>query len=368
MGLGQDVLASALQDLMPKYEELFTSWHPVMQRVVLNGNMERKPLDGPFKEFTVVTGGPGGVTQIVSGSEVIPGRRSQNAFRGRADVPRLIYSFDVPLLDLADLSGPQDLAKVIENYPEQALDDFHERIAKQIVVGSGSEVGGFLTLLGGAAGSMTTYNPRGTAKDGIFQFAAKGAQNHTVFGLNCSGAGSNPISGWEHEYEDVSSFATEGKQKMRKLYHAANRNGKLAGNVDLILADEDSWLNYIDTLDEQVRVGQVGGDKPPSGSRNAVPFLGADLFLESAIDVTDANLAGTAGADGLMYFLKSGTWHAFTQGRKSGDAAESKGMFEVRGPFRIPDRDMVRYEIVLSLGMFTNNLRGNGCITGTATA
>ena len=144
MAISPDVLATALVDLMPSYSELFTSWHPLFQKMVEKGNIERKVLQGPFREFAVVTAGPGQVTQISTGSEVIAGGRTQAATRGNAFAPRLIYAFDVPGKDLSEANGEMDLARIIQHYPELAMSDLHERISNQLASGvsSGTQAGG----------------------------------------------------------------------------------------------------------------------------------------------------------------------------------------------------------------------------------
>ena len=77
MAISPDVLATALQELMPAYSELFVSWHPVLEKLVSKGNLTRETLKGPWREFVVVTDGPGDVTLIQTGSEVIAGGRHQ---------------------------------------------------------------------------------------------------------------------------------------------------------------------------------------------------------------------------------------------------------------------------------------------------
>ena len=46
---------------------------------------------------------------------------------------------------------------------------------------------------------------------------------------------------------------------------------------------------------------------------------------------------------------------------------ETKGDFAVRGPFRIPDQDLYRYEIVLMMGLHSTQRRANFAITGAGT-
>ena len=104
-------------------------------------------------------------------------------------------------------------------------------------------------------------------------------------------------------------------------------------------------------------------------------FLEADFFLDDAIDVSSTaytlggkSNSGTGtsrGADGIIYGFKTPTWHLFTLGHDAG--METKGDFAVRGPFRIPDQDIYRYELVLMMGMHTTQLRSNFVVTGAGT-
>ena len=355
MAIAPDVLASALQELMPSYSELFTKWHPVLDRIVTKGNIDRDVLTGPYREFAVVTDGPGTVTQILTGSEVIAGGRNQNAVRGNTFAPRLIYAFDVPGKDLAEANGAMDLARIIQHYPELALGDFHERIARQMAVGDGLDVGGFLTLNGDA-----TYTPQGAARAGALEFAAPAAQANTVFGL-----AKPATTGWANQYGVITSFATNGRSEMRRVFYAASRQGKTMGPVDLMMGDENSYLNYIEDLDDQVRVVKVEGDKAPASIRQGVKFLDADFFLEDALDPTAAAFVNADARRGVIYMMKSASWHAYTLGHDA--SKETKGDFAVRGPFRIPEQDVFRYEIVLNMGIHSNQLRCNGVVTGGGT-
>ena len=369
MAISPDVLATALNELMPAYSELFVKWHPLLEKVLTGGNMDRASLKGPIREFAVVTGGPGTITQISTGTEIIAGGRSQNAFRGNVSAPRLIYAFDVPGKDLAEANGEMDLARILQHYPELALADFHERISDQLGTGNGSGVGGFCTFNGN-----TNFTPGdGTTRNGFFEFRALAAQLNTVHQLGAPSATTDPISGWGNQYEDITSFAVNGRSQMRKAYYAASREGKTMGEVDLMIGDEQSYLNYIEDLDDAVRVTKIDGDKAPGQVRQGIKFLNADFYLDDSIDISDTLIAtggaaaGTsaAGADGVIYGFKTPTWYSFTLGHDA--SKETKGDFAVRGPFRIPDQDLWRYEIVLMMGLHTNQRRANFAITGAAT-
>ena len=360
MAISPDVLATALNELMPAYSEMFVKWHPLLDNILKGGNMDRSALKGPKREFAVVTDGPGTVTQVQTGTEIIAGGRTQNGHRGNVVAPRLIYAFDVPGKDLAEANGEMDLARILQHYPELALADFHERIAKQLGTGNGSGVGSFATMNGNA-----TFNPDGSSRDGFFEFAAVGSQSNVVHGLDPA-----TVTGWNNQYEDVTSFATNGRSLLRKAYFAASRQGKTLGPVDLMIGDEQSYLNYIEDLDDQVRVVKVEGDKAPGNVRQGVKFLDADFYLDDAINIADPKYtvvgsSTAAGADGVIYGFKTPTWHLFTMGHDA--SRETKGDFAVRGPFRIPDQDLYRYEIVLMMGLHTTQRRANFAVTGCAT-
>jgi len=366
-GISPDVLASCLQELMPSYSELFTTWHPVLERIVLKGNLDRSVATGPFREFAVVTGGPGQVTQVVTGSEVIAGGRNQAAVRGDTYAPRLIYAFDVPGKDLAEANGEMDLARIIQHYPELALSDFHERIAEQVAQGTGNGVGGFATLNGNA-----TYSPNGAARSGAIKFGTRAAQEAGGLGPNDNryGLQSGTTDGWYNQFADIPAAgfaASNGRNFMREVFFSASRQMKTLGACDLILGDEGSYLNYLDSLDEQVRIMSdttKGGDRAPKFIRQGVKFLEADFYLEDSIDITDPVWNGSSAADGVMYYVNTNCWFAYTLGHDA--SRETKGDFSVRGPFRIPEQDLFRYEIVLNMGLNTNQLRANGAVTGGA--
>ena len=89
-------------------------------------------------------------------------------------------------------------------------------------------------------------------------------------------------------------------------------------------------------------------------------------FVKASSSLNATNFSTAAARDGVMYFLNTSTWYAYTLGSDANK--ESKGDFSVRGPFRIPEQDLFRYEIVLNMGMHTNQLRANGVVTGGGTA
>jgi hypothetical protein len=366
MGIGVEVLASTVQEMVPTYAEMFLVWNPLIDIMLRGGRVERGRLEAPFKEFSVVTGGPGDVTQVKGGSEVIEGGRNENTAKGNTYAARHIYAWDIPLLDLATTNTKTEIGNLIKRYFETALADFQQRVERQMLVGDGVNVGGYLTFNGN-----TTYTPlSGSARTGVFSYAAKASQTSTVFNLPKAGAGTSPTTGWYNQYGNITSFRANGKKSMRKIVWACNRQGaKTFGGIDAIFSDNESFENYMDILDEQVRINdpkdlKQGDRVMPADDRPTVMFGNAMMYQCEQLERAATAFSGTTAADGLMYFINSRCWHAYTQGADKDK--ETNGDFALRGPFRIPDQDMVRAEYVSHMGMYSDQLRGQGVLTGTA--
>ena len=360
MAFSPDVLVIALQELIPGYSETFTKWHPAFDAIVKKG--QKVTAKGPFREFALVPSGPGQITPILTGNEVIAGGRTMNSVRANTYAATMIYAYDVPGQDLREANGEMDLVQLIKRYPERAIMDFHERIAQQLVAGNGAGAGSFPTFNGNV-----TYDPKGLgARRGAFEYANAAAQTDTVFGV-----AKNSITGWHNQYRDIASFAAEGRKQMRAAYYDASQEmANAEGDVDLLFGDRGSFDNYLEDLDDQVQIitpSTEAGDRAPSKLRQGAKFLGATFYSDQYIDVTSAAISQRGGvaspaANGLIYGIHSSTWHLYTMGHDS--MMETKGDFAQRGPIRHPTQDMWRYEFVLSMGMYCDNLRCNFAVTG----
>tara|TARA_R100001082_G_scaffold104280_1_gene75504 strand:+ start:1481 stop:2563 length:1083 start_codon:yes stop_codon:yes gene_type:complete len=360
MPTNADVLNFAQNKLIPEWTEQFYQHHPVLDKIILKGNIERNTQGGPYLEFPVVTNGPGQVTRIDTGSEIYSSTRRTVGARGQIYCPRMIYSYIIPGKDLAEASGETAIARLIKVYPEAALMEFHEQIVKQLVTGAGSSdnVDGFLTLNGD-----TTFNPQGSSVNGILDFAAASAQNETVLGLAKEGATSGATTGWFNQYQQVSSFATNGRKQMRRVYWDASLQGKSGGPCDLMIGDIASFNNYYDDLDDQVRYQARFDGEKGRGVRQGLMFQEAEFYVEPELDTSASTFTSR---NGVIYFLKSDSWHIYTQGEDSG--METRGDFAMRGPTKVPGQDAWEWEIVLSMQMYCDRLNANGVVDGTANA
>ena len=380
MPTSADVLNFATQKLIPKWTEQFFQFHPVLDKIVLRGNIEKAHTGAPYLEFPVVTQGPGAVTRIETGSEVYSSTRRTVGTRGRLYCPRMIYSYIIPGKDLAEASGETAIARLLKVYPEAAMMEFHEMIVNQMVNGNGSSdnVQGFMTLNGD-----TTYDTgSGLTESGVMEYNATTSQTNTVFNIVKEG-GTGGATGWYNQYRtlDGNDFTGNGlgRKMMREVYWEGSMQGKAGGPVDLMLGDIVSYNNYYDDLDEQVRFATSFQGEKGRPVRQGLLFQEAEFYVEPALDTgltvfgnTESGAGSTSEyhpregdvSRGLIYFLKTDTWHMYTQGENSN--LETKGDFAVRGPPKVPGQDAWEWEVVLGMQLYCDRLNANGVVTGTA--
>lgn len=357
MAYSPDVLVTALQELMPGYRNTWDTYHPCFDAIVSRG--QKRTLKHPWLEFGLVPEGPGSLNDVIDGDEFLKGGRRQSAVRGKAYASTLIYVYDVPGQDLREANGEADVVELIRKYPERALLDFQDIIARQLVMGNGPGASSFFTLNGDA-----TYNPKGlTAQNGMMAFTDAASQTGNVFEVT-----RNSILGWHNQYGHITSMGANGLKTMRKAYwDASQQMAQAEGDVDLMFADRDTYDNYIDELNDFVQFvnrekDTKEGDPAPSKLREGVRFQNATMYAEPYI--VRSKFVTPNAQQGVCYGLHSASLHVFTQG--SDAKMETGGDFAHRGPVRLPNQDMWRYEYVLSMGLYSDNLRCNFAVTGGA--
>jgi hypothetical protein len=358
-----DALNLATIHLLPKLENLFFDAHPAWKYILENG-LDTRPSGGEYAAFTVITDGPGTIAKLLTGSEAYSYGRRNITRQARVYIPTHIYSYAVEGEALRHAHGPTGIANLLEMYPEQANLDFRQRTVAQFLTGNGAaaNIDGLATINGD-----TTYNPDGTALNGFFDFAAQTAQTDTVENL-VKEAGASGTTGWYNQFGQVTSFATNGKRTMRDVYNKCNIRSSGYGTPKLGLCDATSFNNFYESLDDQVRYasatqktkGEAGVDAGDLGT--GLMFHDLELFDDPSIDDNLAQF--TFSTEGLMYFLNPKTFFMLTLGKDP--EFETKGFFEVRGPYKLEGRDAWGWEIVSSFQVACKMLKANGVLRGTA--
>lgn len=369
-----DVLASALQDLDEDLTVSFGEHHPFMERLV-KGKVGRNKAEGPYKEFVVAQKAPGSYKAINQGDEVMNGQRRQGAVRGAEYAPRVIYYFDVPNIDLAEIDNAHRLADVISRYPELSMVNIAEDVSAQIARGAASagvlstesnanDLAGLTTLNGDQS-----YTPKGAggvagSRNGILLMKAIASQTETVHGL-VSENGTSGITGWYNQFYQMGSMFTDGLTTLRQAKARAEKErSSFEGGIDLMLSDSLSFFNYLEEQDQKVRTATVKGDTVDLKPRDSIDFHGAEWCYDEAIDITDTTSFTSSGPQtGLIYMLNTKDWDIFTHG---GSKKETDGFFTFREVGRLPDQDAHRFEIVMHFNLYCRSRRSQAVVVGGA--
>ena len=352
MGIMPDLITSATEDLLPEFTESFTKFNPLFDHIIKRGKQQK--IQSYVHEFVITPSGPGFISSPRSGAAVIPSGLRQNSLRGTVHTTRSYYAWEIPGADLALASGDDDVVNLIKKYPKVGLSEFYKSYARQLAVGKGV-VDGF------TFNSEQTYNPRGVqSENGVFEYEAPASQSNSTFGITKSVA-----NGWYHQYRHITNFRTNGRKQMRALYFDASQELEMTdGEMDIIFADRGTFDNYLADLDEDVRFvsGELQDRNKDKAVRRGVPFLGATMYPEYFLkpeEFTDA-----IPQSGVAYFLHSATWTLLVA-RGNSDKA-TKGFFDLNYVGRMPTQDLHRWEYVTDIGLYSNNLRCNGVLTGGA--
>ena len=350
-----DALNVATEHLMPKLEDLFFDDHVFLRRIIENG-VDKRQSGGEYAAFTVVIDGPGNISKLVTGSEAYSYGRRNITRQARVYIPTHIYAFAVEGEALRHAHGETGIANLLELYPEKANLDFRQQSVAQVLTGNGAaaNIDGLATLNGDQ-----TYNPDGTGLNGVLDFqtvAAQVAGAQTVFNLPKS------TTGWQNQYGNVTSFATNGKRTMRSVYNACRVRSAGYGAPSLGFTDSASFNNYYESLDDQVRYGTKTSGEDGRDIDEGLMFHKMELFEDPSLD--DNAVQFGHGTNGTMYMLNPKTWFILTLGEDQ--EKETKGFYDVRGPFKLEGRDAWGWEMVASWQIACRMLKANGCLEGTA--
>jgi len=356
-----DALFAATIHLMPTIENMFFDRHRFL-KAMLESGVDKRPSGGEFAAFDIEVDGPGNISKQVTGSEAYAYGRRNIIRQGRVFIPTHIYAFAVEGKLLRHGQGTTGIENLLKLYPEASILDFKQRCTAQILMGNGAAASadGWTTLNGD-----TTYNPDGTALNGLLDFATPATQADVVENITKS----NTTTFWYNQYVNVPSFATNGKRLMRDAYNQATMRSLYEKPPRLGFCDSTSFNNYYDTLDDQVRYASGAAPKTTGEEGNdyddGLMFHKLELFADPAIDDNVAQWGH--GANGGMYFLSPESFFILQLGQGDEGGVElTKGFFELRGPYKLEGRDAWGFEYVSAFQIACRNLKCNAAIEGTA--
>ncbi len=353
-----DVLVTGLQKVEKAQGSTFDLWHPAFQKVIM-ANGKPKTLPQLYCEFGLVPVSPESVTTILRGTEVIKSGRRQGSVKGNTFATRILYSYEIPTKDLADISSAEDLLGLLNQYPVRAKLGFIERLVKQFVMGGQDGMGGFLTLNGDQS-----YAPNGATRDGIFEFVDKNLQTN-----NAHNVVKNSILNWHNQHRHITGYLSNGRKQFRRAFHDCAEQGQhMYGSVDVILADRLTYDNYVDELEGFIAQDRtkISGDPGPNETqfREGVPFfMSGKCRIYSEQHIVPSEFDSANAQLGVAYGMNTKTWKMYTKGSNE---KTTDGWFAHRKPHRATRQEVWIHESVFHAGMYCNDLRRNFTVTGGA--
>jgi len=219
---------------------------------------------------------------------------------GAAYYPWAQYSVSVSVDGLTTLqnAGPEKIKDLIASKMEQATMSIADGFNKHVLT-----IGGVATGVTGNSGKDIIALPQLVDYDPDRAIAVGGLDPSTY-------------SWWENNVLDCDNGTTNTveriKNKMAKIYTDCQKQGRIGGAPDLILASQQAYLNYESCLDDQKRY--VNADsKMVSAGFEALKYKGAEIVWDEYVPDPEAgyDYDSASYAAESMYFLNTsslGLW------------------------------------------------------------
>ena len=314
----------------------------------------RMPMEGGTKiERSFSGGAPARGVGVYVGDELLNMTRRQQIRKFEVEPHRLVMAINIPKRELAQNSGKLAIIRLIEEYPQTAMEAAKADLNKYLLTGASrglafntSELQGFLTLNGQFSSGIGTG-----VSDGLLDFILPASQSDTVQSVTKSNT-------YFHfnQYNDISSFTADGMTQLRKTYRqCAHYAGGIGKGPDMIFMDDDTYTNFEDARSENVRVTLVDDKIDKSNT------LGLNLGLASVtssidLDRTDTAVFSGAALDGVTYMLNT-DYIEFPM-------LEAPNVSEFKE--RVGDQDVVTAIFAMQGNMICTKLPAQGCVSGGA--
>ncbi len=252
-----------------------------------------------------------------------------------------IGSFIVDKTELGQMNG--NPKKLINSQKAQVVETFATSLERDLLgcntLNDANAFPGLLTGMEAAAEASQTLSPGGISKA--------------------------TYSNWRNRYNTMSTFAVDGRVTWTKTYQQCGRTGSI---VDTMITDEDVWRLYEETL--------AGNIQLQTKKLGTTGFLGVgfrDAMVYSSKEFANvpnlqADATGATSIAGYTYFLtldgtnnsefglkpemftRAGFGESIAKNNGKGiELAITKGdMFRLEGPHRMPNADVLQWDIILS--------------------
>jgi hypothetical protein len=302
MAVNLELLNTTLADLRGPLEMSFAQDIRLMKEAERKSNISTEK--GTYIERPIMGGSPSRATGVFVGDETLDTTRRKKINKYQVEPHRVVMAIAIPKRDMIMNSGKTGAIKMIKEYPKAAQEAFNIDLERYLLTGTVGTTGlavdadqlyGWSTFNGQFAAGVNT----GTT-NGLLDMVAVASQSDTVQNV----AKSQSIYHY-NQYADITSFASNGDEKLRAAYRAAAHFAKDPnGGPDFIVADDATFGRYTLSKKDIVRLQIVGG-KTDDGNL-LVDNLGLGRMVASQhIVLTD--FTGDA-ADGVCYGINTDFW------------------------------------------------------------
>lgn len=370
-----DIINSTVPGLRNTFEDAFSTYNPFVKALLTK--MVKEPTTGPYIEFNILTGGPGRVTNLYGGAELLYTGKANIVEKGNEYPMRWDYSFGITGKDIDEIEDAKDnvvkkgkIADLLQANHLAGITDVASGFAQQFFMGNFSA--GTNTRDNGSKG-MVSLNGNtgvgyysqssGTARTGILEFAAPASQTGTVHNIPSKGAASGAVDGWYNQYSVVTGSG-DRRSVLRSTKSLCDRQGADRGaSIDFMFSDPESRAAYVSDLTEHTMYGTVESGKDPVTvkAREGLVFGGDKRCLwfdDDHIDITDSTCFPGAAAEGVTYMLSSEDWRLFSTTREK--------MFTWRKMVKNPFQDGYIQEMLFHFNMYCISRRTQAVVVGTA--
>jgi len=330
MAVSVELLNTTLADLKGPLVSAFLQNVPTYRALEKKGRITAD--GGTLIERPIMSGSPARGTGIFNGDETLDMTRYKKSKKYQVEFHRVVLPINIPKKELLQNKGKLGAIKLIEQYPKVTMDGLAVDMEKYLLTGASAGIAIDSSELAG----FTTFNGQFTAgigtgvTNGLLDFAAPASQSDTVQNVAKSAADFH-----FNQYQAITSFATDGISKIRKLYRqCAQYSGKPNGGPDIIVMDDDTFGNYVDAKLDLVRLTQVPNNTDKGNLVQDVLGVGgvyASNLINLATDFTSPANAGVGymiNTDFLeLVYIQKMTISDFTDQIAQQDAVTAKVEF-----------------------------------------
>ena len=347
MAISTEVLNTTFADLRGPLVNSFIRSNELFESLVTKAKM---PMEGgSYIERSFSGGSPARGVGIYVGDELLNMTRRQQVRKYQVEPHRLVMAINIPKKELMFHSGKLAVIRLIEEYPQTAMESAKADLNKWLLTGvsrglafQSAELEGLLTL----NGEHNTGIGQGVT-NGLLDFETFATQSDPVQSVAKS---SSYFHANQYDLIAAGAWAATGMQTLRKMYrtcsHYAGGPGK---GPDLVIMDDDTYTNFENDRLNLVRV-KVVEDKTEKSN-----MLGLDLGVAkvySSIDLDRSNF--TIAANGVTYFLNTDFIEfPMAEAPKIGEFQE-----------RVGDQDVVTALFSMQGNLICTKLPAQGCVAG----